>query len=277
MVPANLCPCIALKMISPSESEPSTKPFLEIPLFGINGSLRRLENIAAVILQATQGSLIKRTIIFAEKHEDFERLVRTFSMIILSRYRELAPKNKLENVPLQMSEDLIPTKEKVLAQHPEGLFLTLVKTSVVRHFKILYERSRRDKERKSTEAPAKRSSLPQDPNPVEDHTIQRQTQSNASEIHETNQTAPRSDEEQSEKPTELSIDENGLKAGIAGMGAGMGSENTSGREKVAPPISESGVALYPRAPKILDGQEEGTCPICKRVLPAEELKGVKWM
>ncbi|KAI8663493.1 hypothetical protein NCS57_00950500 [Fusarium keratoplasticum] len=268
---------LALKFVSPGQIKPSDQPLLEVPLFGIDGSLKRLEKVAAVILQATQGSLIKRTIVFAEKHDDFQKLSRTFSMVILSRYRGLGPKDRPENMPLEISEDLIPTKDKLLAPRPDGLFLALVKTSIVRHFRILYERDRRDRENRGLAAPAMETPTPQVSNPAEGDTIPRQfnlSQSNKLASGEANQTAERGDEAQSEKqPTVLSIDVDGFNTGIARTDSG----STSAHGKSASPVSETGVASYPRAPKIPDGQKEGTCPICKQVLPAEELKGANWI
>ena len=198
-------------------------------------------------------------------------------MVILSRYRGLGPKDRPENMPLEISEDLIPTKEKIMAPRPEGLFLALVKTSIVRHFRILYERNRRDREERRLASPAMGTQTPQVSEPTKGDTIPRQfilPQSNKSASGEANQTAERDDEAQSEKqPTILSIDVDGFNTGIARTDSGR----TGVREKSAPPISEAGVASYLRAPKIPDGQKEGTCPICKQVFPAEELKGVNWM
>lgn len=201
-------------------------------------------------------------------------------MVILSGYRELAPKNKPENVLLEMSEDLIPTKGQVLAQHPEGLFLALVKTSIVRHFRILYERNRRDKEKRvlaALAALAMESPTLQGSNLAEGDAILKQVnplQSNESALDKVNQTAERGDEARLEKqPTVLSNDVDDYSTGIAKID----SDSTSAHEKIARPISEAGVASYPRAPKIPDGQKTGTCPICKQVFPVEELKGVNWM
>jgi hypothetical protein len=268
---------IALKSVTPDQTKASARPFLEIPSFGIDGSLKRLEKVAAVILQAMQGSLIKRTIVFAEKHDDFQNLCRTFSMVILSRYRGLGPKDGPEGMTLEISEDVIPTKEKIMAPRSEGLFLALVKTSIVRHFRILYERNRRDREKRGLASPGMETQTPQFSKPAKGDSISRQfnlSQSNKMVSGEAIEATERDDKARSEKPpTELSIDVDGFNKGIARTDSG----STGAREKSGSPISEAGVASYPREPKIPDGQTEGTCPICKQMLPAEELKGAKWM
>ncbi|QYT06300.1 hypothetical protein H0G86_013158 [Trichoderma simmonsii] len=263
---------LVLRLISSDQQ----KCFLEIPLFGINESLKRLDRAAAVILQGSQSSLIKRTIVFAEKQDDFQRLSRTFSKVILSRYRGLRPEDQPENMPLEIA-DLIPTKEKVLAQRPEGLFLALMKTSIVRHFRILYERGRIDREKKLLAAPAMKASKSQGSNLADGDTIQRQygpSQSDKLVPHGANQTAERENETRSEnQPTALSIDMDSYITRIARLE----SASTSAHEKSVPPIAEASVVSYPRAPKIPYGQKEGICTICRQVFPAEELKNANWI
>ncbi|KKP06886.1 serine/threonine protein kinase [Trichoderma harzianum] len=214
-----------------------------------------------------------RTIVFAKRHDDFQRLARTFSKVILSLHRGLAPNHK----PLEVLEDLIPTKEKILEQHPESLFLALVKTSIVRPFRILYERDIRDREKRGLLAPDMRSSTAQGANPADGDTITGQCkspQSSKSAPGEANQTAERDDEARSENQlTVLSIDVNRYNTEIAGID----SASPTSDEKSAPPISEAGMMSFPRAPKIPNGQKKGICPICKQEFPAEELQGDKWI
>ena len=234
--------------------------------------MKRLEKVAAVILQATQGSLIKRTIVFAKKDNDLQVLIRNFSIVILSRYRGLGP----ENMPWNIPENLIPTEEVIMAPRPEGLFLALVKTSIVRYFRILYERDRRAREKTRLASPAMETQTPQISEPVKEETTPRQfilPQSSKAASGKTTQTARRDGETQSVKPpTVLSIDVDGFNTGIVGTDSG----STGARKQPLPPVSEAGVASYPRPPKIPDGQK-GPCPICEQVFPAEELRGVNWM
>ncbi|KAL5089321.1 hypothetical protein Trisim1_005883 [Trichoderma cf. simile WF8] len=210
-------------------------------------------------------------------HGDFQELAGIFSLAILWRYRGLAPKDTSGNMPLELSKNLIPTKEKILERYPEGLFLALVKTSIFRHFKILYERDRRDREKRGLAAPAMRSSTVQGSTPADGDTTTGQyktPQSNKSVSGEANQTGERDDEARSKSQlTELSIDVDHYNTGIAGID----SASPTFDEKSAPPISEAGVASFPRAPKIPNGQTKGTCPICKQEFPAEELQGAKWI
>ncbi|KAI1130981.1 hypothetical protein F5Y10DRAFT_288390 [Nemania abortiva] len=55
------------------------------------------------------------------------------------------------------------------------------------------------------------------------------------------------------------------------------SGSSEAHEKPVSPIPEASVASYPAAPRTPDEQEEGICPICKQVLPVDELSGVKRM
>jgi hypothetical protein len=280
LISADLYLCTALNLVSSDPKEPFTESSLEIPLFGIDGSLERLEKVAAVIIQATQDSLIKRAIVFIEKQKDVQDVIKNFSWIILWRYSGLRPRDdETQQVPLVVTKDHIPAKEKVLVQHPEGLFLALVKTSIVRHYRILYERSRNKKEKREPAAPAVSApelSLPQGFNPPEGDTVPRQAnhiQSNERAPDKANQTAEPSDEAQSEtQPTVLSINVADYNAEIARIGSG----STNAHEKPALSISEAGMAAFPREPKIPDGHKTGTCPICRQEFPTEKLKGANW-
>ncbi|KAK4065581.1 hypothetical protein Trihar35433_7701 [Trichoderma harzianum] len=265
------------KNLSLDKNEHHVKQSLESLLFIIEESLKRLNRVASVIIQASQDSLIKRTIVFAKQHGDFHDLANIFSLVIFWRYPGVLPKDQSGNIHLDISEDPTLTKEKILKRRPEGLFLALVKTSIVRHFKILYERDRRDREKGVLLAPAMRSSTPQGANPADDDITTGQyksPQSNKSASGEANQTAKRDDEARSENQlTELSIDVDRYNTGITGI------ESTSptSDERSAPPFSEAGVASFPRAPKIPNGELKGICPICKQEFPAEELQGAKWI
>ncbi|KAK4082401.1 uncharacterized protein Triagg1_2213 [Trichoderma aggressivum f. europaeum] len=258
---------LAHKIVSSNKNEQIVKQSLEILLFSIGKSLERLDWAASAIGQASQGKLINRTIVFARKHDDFKRLTRMFSLVILWRY---APKDQLGNMPLKSLEALIPSEKKILQRHPKGLFLALIKTSIVRHFGILYERNRRDKENKGLAALAMRSPKPQGSTPADGDTITAQYKSpqpNQPAPGEANQAAKRDDEARSENQlTVLSIDVDRYNTG-----------RPTSDEKPAPLVSEAGGASFPRAPKIPNGQTKGTCPICKQEFPAEELQGAKWI
>ncbi|PTB51390.1 hypothetical protein M431DRAFT_19399 [Trichoderma harzianum CBS 226.95] len=268
---------LAHRLIYSDKNEHHVKQSLESLLFIIEESLKRLNRVASVIIQASQDSLIKRTIVFAKQHGDFQELAKIFSLVIFWRYPGVLLKDQSGNIHLDIPEDPTLTKEKILKRRPEGLFLALVKTSIVRHFRILYERDRRDREKRVLLAPAMRSSTPQGANPADDDTIAAQyksPQSNKSAPGEANQMAKRDDEARSENQlTELSIDVDRYNTGIAGID----STSPTSDEKSAPPFSEAGVASFPRAPKIPNGQSKGTCPICKQEFPAEELQGAKWI
>lgn len=263
----------ALSSVSSDHTNASARPLLENPLFGIDGSLKRLEKVAAVILQATQGSLIRRAVVFAKNHNDFEEICRIFSRIILARYHVFRP----ENTSIFIDEDLIPSKDDIMAPRPASLFLALVKSSVVRHFRILYERGRRDREKTKHSRPEDGTRETQGSKLLEEGKIERrpiQQRPSGTTAAAPNYSTDVGDETKSEnQPTLLSIDVDEYKKGIARTD----SDSLGPRDKPAPPISEAGVAFFPPAPKISDGEKEAACPICQQVFPAEELRGGRWM
>ncbi|KAF8861598.1 putative subtilisin, partial [Acephala macrosclerotiorum] len=195
----------------------SNRNSLDIPLFGVEGSLKRLETIAAAILQATQASLTRRVIAYAKKQQDYKDIVRRFSTIILARYRGLGP----TDMPMFIRLEDLPSCEDIMRPKPLGLFFALVKCSVVRHYRIIYERNETDKDNKKAllEAP-----LAEEPKPPEDN-----------------------------------------------------SDRTTERPNKRAPVSEAGIALYPRPPKLSEGQKDATCPICKKVLSANEFENLSWI
>ncbi|KAI1086171.1 hypothetical protein F5B19DRAFT_182434 [Rostrohypoxylon terebratum] len=258
-----------LESVAPDQTIASAKSALEILSFGSDGCLKRLEKIAALILQAIQGGLIRRTIVFAKKHKDFPEILEIFSMVILSRYSGLGWKERSGNIG--GLKELTPTPEQIMAPRPEGLFLALVKTSVVRHFKILYERNRRDREQARIPEPVTGNDMRQQ------FVSPRLSKSATGAVNPTAGQDRQDNDEQSVKPpTVLSIDVDCVNKEIARTDSGNAMTSEKSVDYV-PPISEAGVTMYPMAPKISDGEKEGTCPICLQVFPAEELKGDKWI
>jgi hypothetical protein len=281
---------VVLSSVSSDHSQASARPLLESSLFGVDGSLKRLEKVAAVILRATQGSLIRRALVFANNHDDLEEICRIFSRMILARYHAF----RSESVPMRIGvhatlsegdmtvpqqsgfigEEPLPSKDDIMASQPADLFLALVKSSVVRHFRILYERNRRDREREKHEKPENKTQKIEPPEvgktgnkltpPGPDQTA------TAAPNHPTDA----EDETRSEnQPTLLSIDTNEYKKGIVRTDSG----DLRLRDKRGTPISEAGVAYLPPAPKIIEGQNEAVCPICRQVFPADDLRGASWM
>lgn len=113
-------------------------------LFFIRELLRCLDKLVSTTILATIGSAIPKITLFAAGHDDFKELSRMFLNVILSRYSLPVRKLILGESSTEVSEHFVPTKEVLLAAFPEGLFLALVKSSIVRYFKILYERDQRD-------------------------------------------------------------------------------------------------------------------------------------
>lgn len=234
---------------------------LEIPLYGVDGSLRRLEKIAVAIFHATQASLTRRVIVYAKKQPDYKEITRVFSLAILSRYRGLGP----EDMPMfGIPEKLIPSPDEVLTTQPLGLFLALVKSSVVRHYRIAYERHENERENKKT---IPQVLVEEEPEPPADGLDRVKQQSNRPEtipqeglqLPELLQPKPREETESDTTPTPLSIQPDVFREKL-------GEDASSSGSRI--PVSEAGVATYPQAPKISEGQEHATCPICKKSLPA---------
>ena len=157
---------------------------------------------------------------------------------------------------------------------PRGLFHSLVKISVIRHYRIAYEQHKTDEfnhkaiqelAEEGHDVPVEGDCDGYRPEPM-------RTTGKASTTPEESQPSKPSDDTQSESQTQpLSIQLTMFKEKFG--------EEASNFEPRAerPPPSEAGQASYPRAPKILDGQTEATCPICKKMLPADEFEGESWM
>lgn len=258
----------ALKSDVSQETAVATRSVLEIPLFGIDGSLKRLEKVSAAIIQATQASLTRRVIAFAQRESnkhDCDRITRTFSMAILTRYRGLGP----PDMPMfGIPPEVIPSPDQILTSQPMGLFLALVKTFVVRHFRASYER--KDNGSQNKKAPTQSHGEEEEQESGPDTTGQEKQQQSQSTPQKASQSSQSRDETQSETKTNpLSLQTNVFKEK-------MGEASTSG-PRGRRPVSEAGAATYPQPPKIMDGQTDAVCPICKRVQPVHVFEGPSWM
>jgi hypothetical protein len=193
-------------------------------------------------------------------------------MTILARYRGLGPQ---QNIPMFIDERFLPSSpDVVMKSKPLGLFLSLVKSSVARHYRIAYERIETDKENKKSIPQAPAAEEPKSPENDLDRTKggpKQPTTKGPIPLEESQQSKP-SEETPSESKTQpLSIQMSAFKEKV-----GEDASNSGPRAK-QPTVSETGVASYPRAPKISDEREDATCPICKKVLPANEFEGLSWM
>jgi hypothetical protein len=213
-----------------------------VALFGIEGSLKRLERIATVILQATQGSLARRVSVYAEKcrakeiEEGVEECIEDHVAAVIGFRFQGAITSSLSQL--------------------------LVDACLYRHYRILYERSHRDQELPRLQLPAP---LIRPPSQSEGQPTRAEAQS---EFHHPQQPEHESQSEHQTLP--LTIDEKVVHEKLA--------EDSSAQPqpKSPPSVSETGAALYPSPPNIPDGQTDGTCPLCLKVFPAEEFEGRRW-
>ena len=228
------------------------------------------------ILHATQASLTRRVIDYAKKEKDYPDIVRTFSMTILARYRGLGPQ---QSIPMFIDERFLPSSpDEVMKPKPLGLFLSLVKSSVARHYRMAYERNETDKENKESE---NKESIPQTPAAEEPKSPENDLDRTKWGPKQPTTEGPILEESQQSKPSEETPSESKTQPLSIQMSAfkekfGEDASNSGPRAK-QPTVSEAGVASYPRAPKISDEQKDATCPICKKVLPANEFEGLSWM
>lgn len=208
---------------------------------GIEAALKRLDRIAIIILQATQNSLVRRMAVYTveSRNESFEKHV--------------------DNVLRYRFQDALPA----------GLRELIYSSILHRYYRIRYERDHRNQEKPRWEQPpiqqvperiAERSAHPapslQPAASAQPEIIPEQTRDTISEA----QTQP------------LTVDEEivreKLKEGLSATPSRRNMETAS--------RSETGDALYPKAPEIRDGQKTAICTICLRDYEADVFKEQKW-
>ncbi len=212
-----------------------------VALFGIDGSLKRLQRISDVILQATQDSLTRRISAYAEKYrdKDFEHHV---DRTIQWRFPHI----------------------------PKSLHRVLVETALHRHYRILYDRDHRDQG-----APT----LQLGPKPAATQPSRTKVDAKAQDAGKEKQN--RDTPEATSRPLDtltvsepqsgpLTIDEDMVKAKIEEQ------SSAPTESRVRPPVSETGAAFYPPAPAVAEGQKTAKCNLCLKEFPAEEFERRQW-
>ncbi|KAI0188413.1 hypothetical protein F4808DRAFT_466166 [Astrocystis sublimbata] len=258
--------------LTQNQTERCPSEYLEVPIFVIEQAQNRLEQLAVSMENAVFGNSTIRVVLFALNHENFQKISWEFSLAILCRYHKLARTERGVDFPLEFSEKLISTDTEVMAPRPEGLYLALVKSSLVRHFRILRDRNERGKLDKGKRPLNEATQMPQASESITANT----TTANPPEIKPSaaKQRVGQGDEERSATLSTMSstgMDELQEATGPTEL------DSTRAQKQFAPIICEADGASYPGEPKIPIGCEEGTCPICRQVLPAEELRGPKWI
>jgi hypothetical protein len=210
---------------------------LDVPLSGIEGSLKRLDRVAIIILQATASSLARRVLAYADQVRD-EGYEGKVDLVLRHRFRNALP---------------------------EELRRLIFTSMLHRYYRILYERKHWTQEQPRREVIA---SEPREP--VSEPVLVSQ-QAGTLDEHVNHQ--PQRHEIRSEAPTQpLTVDayiiKEKLKEGLSASPS-YKSVNTA-------PVSETGDALYPKAPEIKEGESEATCPICLKDYESDTFKGVNW-
>lgn len=212
---------------------------LKVPLSGVEGSLRRLDRIGVMILQATESSLARKILAYAEQDRD-------------EQYE-----GHVDRVLHYCFQDALPAALR-----------ELIRNSILhRYYRIRYERDRRVQEAPRWEQPRQSPKLTQKrpaepsrrPEPIgakEPEGLTEQHQKTQSEV----------------KTTPLTLDRNvvekELKKGLSLPPSRKNVDTAS--------VSETGDTLYPKAPDIKEGQTKATCPICLKDYEVSLFEGFKW-
>ncbi|KAK5654615.1 hypothetical protein OQA88_7245 [Cercophora sp. LCS_1] len=251
----------------------------DLPFFGIDGCLKRLEKLAAAILDATEESLHRRVRKFAEKNKDevFERLAW---LTILTRFGSVVSESDRQFMWLQLrgETDLIDEDDVLLRfsvlKHSSvfsGIFRALFETTIFRQYRMAYEREGRLKDSKTAQ-PVQPSPIGETTGPGPQLAVPENAQSRKESIVApltTNQAPfPSHDDSQSQPTVPNTID--GLR-----FKPTMEAVDAAGNESYA--ISESGDAIYPRPPRLPEGANEGICHLCGQYCTADTFQGHEWI
>jgi hypothetical protein len=209
-------------------------------LSGIEGSLKRLDRISIIILQATESSLARRILAYAEqaRNESYEERV---NMVLRYRFQNALP------------EEL----------------RILIHTSILhRYYRIQYRRKHRTEETPRWEVRPQHA-----PEPVAEPQTQPIATHRPAAMDEPMDRSPQRYEARFDAKSEpLTVDEGvieeKLKEGLSAPPSRKPVDSAS--------VSETGDALYPKAPEIREGQSKGTCPICLKEYDAGIFEGLKW-
>ena len=261
--------------------------YLKVSNFGIDGSLDRLERLAAAVLDASEASLNHRVTAYAARKRDLE-LERLVWLIILTRFPNVVPSSGRQELQLFVSSSgagddadstdeaqLLNERFQTLLQSDSftGLFRALFKTTLFRHYRMLYERERRWKDRKKSEAVLERTA------PSETHEAEEMFPEATQLVRvlperpvsglTTAQPAP------SVTVTTLphTIDEVRFKSQMENAEP----PETPDADWDKDNVSESGPGDYPRPPRLPENAESAICPLCGELCPADVFEGTRWM
>lgn len=262
----------ALKTTTANKDQEFLKQKLKAPLFGIDGSLKRLERLASAILYATEASLHRRVYKYAQKNADpeFERQVW---LVLNSRFPQVVSSFDIARMQ-QLSSDLATESSSettyINSDIFSGLFRALFKTIIFRHYRMIYERERRQKDLNPPPLPEQEES-PEVPIDQELPAPEKPSMGEP-KAPVVKPALKNIQDNKSESTSPNTIDGARLKANIENP---EGQESQSGDETYS--ASESGQVIYPRPPQFPEGAEKGICTLCGQELPIDTFKDAEWM
>jgi len=257
-------------------------------LFGIDGALKRLEKLADAILYATEESLHRRVRVFAAKNRDilFERVV---CLTLMTRFPGILSKSDCELILGQLSHDgeaadggEYATRLQDLTKSGTlpGLFQALFETTTFRHYRMVYERQRRLKDLNQNTQDA----TAEEPPDLQNKTSSSESPRDSKHRSPASAVAPVltskslrsiSDDSQSQPTLPNTID--GVKFRAKMEEDDSAPVNVLISNSGADAVSESGHAMYPRAPRLPKDASEGTCYLCGRSCSVNAFEGHEWM
>ncbi|OIW25725.1 hypothetical protein CONLIGDRAFT_708489 [Coniochaeta ligniaria NRRL 30616] len=216
------------------------KTDLRVPIYGIDGAISRLEKLARAVASASQDSISRRVLAFAqnERDEEYEELAKVV-------VRHLYPPGRV----------------------PSTLGTILVNSMLFRYYRILYQRKRHEKE-KST---AERSLAPQ-----EDQTTNQSGTDSSNLVLLTlgaETQLQTSDERKSEPDSDAKTALHSINLDAYKYNMDSQSERVNDQASSAP---QTGKILYPRAPEVSDEHGNFKCPICYALLPKLKVEKRNW-
>lgn len=226
----------ATSITSPADSASTVQDQLQVSVAGVEGSLKRLDRIAVIILHATESSLARRIQAFAERSRDrlYEEQV---DMVLTYRFQNALP---------------------------PGLSKILRDSILHRYYRIQYERSHHVPEASTLEKPVSISKqlleTPAEPSSHSKPTVAEEPENlPAKALSET-------------KTTPLTLDEDVIREELRqGLSLPVSRKNVDIASQ-----SETGDALYPNPPEIEKGSAFAKCPICLKDYDVETFEGFRW-
>lgn len=243
--------------------------------------------MSTAILDATEASLHRRVRAYQEKYKDKE-LERNVCLYLLGRFPNIVPECLNKKMRLASRKDARSDEDELtqyssdddesaqdfhtLLQSSEvpGIFRALYKSILSRHYRIIYERERRLKDR-NHHARVEDSPRLSESFGFGSRSIQEHREPTLPPLPDRDSAIP--NHTPSEPTIPPTIDESSFDARM---------QNTENHQSVgtwhdgADTVSESGHASFPKPPHFGD-VTEGQCTICGQRLSIDTFEGARWM